>query len=284
MALDRPATAFRPLPLPGLGALTFAALNLLGIAAYLHPFLFASAGGSDGDWFAHNADGPLVFAAIAALSMLLIVAELTSGGLNSKSLAVLGVLSALAAVLRTVTLPAGANLYFFLVILGGYTFGPRLGFLLGALSFFLSAIVTGGVGPWLPFQMFASAWIGLSAGLLRLLLDRARAPFRAQVAAVIVLGACWGLLYGAITNLWFWPFWSGGEDITYQPGIGPAEALRRYWNFYLLTSFGWDIASTACNTIVLSILGAPLLRALLRFQQRFTWRTGPLPPVPNVSP
>ena len=53
--------------------------------------------------------------------------------LNSKSLAALGVLAALAAVLRTVTLPAGANLYFFLVILGGYAFGLRMGFLLGAL-------------------------------------------------------------------------------------------------------------------------------------------------------
>jgi energy-coupling factor transport system substrate-specific component len=73
-------------------------------------------------------------AAVASLCLLLIVSELTGGRLNSKSLAVLGVLSALAAVLRTITLPAGANLYFFLVILGAYTFGPRMGFLLGVVS------------------------------------------------------------------------------------------------------------------------------------------------------
>jgi len=264
-----------PVRLPGISDLAFALLNGMGVAAYLHPFIFARAGNSEGDWFSHNADGPLVFAGIAALCMVLIVGELTSGGINSKSLAVLGVLSALAAVLRTVTLPAGANLYFFVVILGGYTFGPRLGFLLGALSFFLSAVVTGGFGPWLPFQMFAAAWMGLSAGGLRALLAGMRVPFRGQVVAVVILGAVWGLLYGAITNLWFWPFWVGGGDIAYQPGIGLAEALRRYWNFYLVTSLGWDLASMVCNTVILSILGAPLLRALLRFQQRFTWEWGP---------
>ena len=49
-----------------------------------------------------------MFAAVAALCMVMIVADLTGGGLNSKSLAALGVLSALAAVLRTISLPAGA--------------------------------------------------------------------------------------------------------------------------------------------------------------------------------
>ena len=161
MALERTLPRPRPMPLPSFSTLSFVALNLLGVLAYLHPFISAGATHTDSRWFEHNTDAPLIFAAVAALSMLLIVAELTTGGLNSKSLAVLGVLSALAAVLRTITLPAGANLYFFLVILGAYAFGPRLGFLLGALSFFLSAVVTGGVGPWLPFQMFASAWMGL---------------------------------------------------------------------------------------------------------------------------
>jgi energy-coupling factor transport system substrate-specific component len=251
----------------------FVALNALGLVAYLHPFISAGATQSDSRWFGHDTDAPLVFAAVAALCMVMIVADLTGGGLNSKSLAALGVLSALAAVLRTISLPAGANLYFFLVILGGYSFGPRMGFLLGALSFFLSAVVTGGMGPWLPFQMFASAWIGLSAGALHPLVRSIGLRGRAELAVVVAFGACWGLLYGAITNLWFWPFWAGGPDVTYQPGIGVLEALRRYWNFYLLTSFGWDLLSSFCNALVLAIVGGPLLRALLRFKDRFTWES-----------
>ena len=278
MAIEGAIVRRTSVPLPRLSTLSFVVLNLLGLAAYLAPFVSSGATHSGSRWFEHNTDAPLLFAAVAALCMVLIVAELTGGGLNSKSLAALGVLSALAAVLRTVTLPAGANLYFFLVILGAYAFGPRMGFLLGALSFFLSAVVTGGIGPWLPFQMFASAWMGLSAGAMRPLLVRAGLKGRWEVAAVVAFGAGWGLLYGAITNLWAWPFWLGGPDVTYQPGIGVAETFRRYWNYYLLTSFGWDLLRSACNVLVLVVLGGPLLRALLRFRQRFTFEIGPRPP------
>jgi energy-coupling factor transport system substrate-specific component len=271
MALDRPFARAPRLVAPSLSTLTLVMLNLLGLVAYLNPFFAAGATSTATDGFAHNTDAPLIFAGVAALCLVLIVAELTGGGLNSKSLAALAVLSAMAAVLRTVTLPAGANLYFFLVILGAYAFGPRMGFLLGALSFFLSAIVTGGAGPWLPFQMFASAWMGLSAGCLRPVVQRARLSGRAELAVVVAFGVAWGLLFGAITNLWSWPFWAGGPDVSYQPGIGVAEALRRYWNFYFLTSFGWDLMRSACNALVLATAGGPLLRALLRFHDRFSW-------------
>ena len=259
--------------LPSMSDLSLVTLNLLGVVAYLHPFISAGAAERDSRWFQHNTDAPLVFAGIATLCMVLVVSELTGGGLNSKSLAALGVLSAMAAVLRTITLPAGANVYFLLVILGGYSFGWRMGFLLGALSFFLSAVVTGGIGPWLPFQMFAAAWIGLSAGGLQALTARFRIRGRAEVWLVVAFGIAWGLLFGAITNLWFWPFWTGGPDVTYQPGIGVLEALRRYWNFYLVTSFGWDLARSICNAFLIAILGGPLLRAMLRFRQRFTWES-----------
>lgn len=274
MALDR--TLPRPLgvPLPSMSTVSFVALNLLGVVAYLHPFIASEATQPGSRWFGHNTDAPLVFASVAALCMVLIVAELTGGGLNSKSLAALGVLAAFAAILRTITLPAGANLYFFLVILGAYAFGVRMGFLLGALSFFLSAVVTGGIGPWLPFQMLASAWMGANAGMLRPFALRMGLQGRSEVALLMVFGAAWGLLYGVIINLWSWPFWVGGPDVTYAPGVGLSEALRRYWNFYFVTSFGWDLLRSVCNAIVIGALGGPLLRALLRFRDRFTFELG----------
>ncbi|MFN8616507.1 MAG: ECF transporter S component [Dehalococcoidia bacterium] len=256
------------------GRWLFAGLNVVGLVAYLAPF-FAPALREDGsETFAHRTDAPIVFAAMAALCLVLVVADLTAGGLNSKSLAALGVLAALAAVLRTITLPAGANLYFFLVILGGYAFGARMGFLLGALSFFLSAVITGGIGPWLPFQMFAAAWMGITAGCLSWWLGRLRIHGRAEVAAVVLLGIAWGLLFGAITNLWSWPFFAAGPDISYEAGLGPAETLRRYWNYYILTSFGWDLLRSVCNAVVLVVVGGPLLRALVRFRRRFTFELG----------
>lgn len=271
MALSRSLPRARGFALPSLSSVSFVALNLLGLVAYLHPFVASNATQPGSRWFAHNTDAPLVFAAVATLCMVLVVAELTGGGLNSKSLAALGVLSAFAAVLRTITLPAGANLYFFLVILGGYAFGVRMGFLLGALSFFLSAIVTGGFGPWLPFQMFASAWMGANAGLMRPLAMRFGLGRRGEVALLAAFGAAWGLVFGAITNVWSWPFFVAGPDVTYVPGLGLGEALRRYWNFYLLTSFGWDLLRSICNALVIVFLGGPLLHALLRFRERFTF-------------
>lgn len=271
MALSRPLPRVGGFALPSFSSVSFVALNLLGLVAYLHPFVASNATQPGSRWFAHSTDAPLVFAAVATLCMVLVVAELTGGGLNSKSLAALGVLSAFAAVLRTVTLPAGANLYFFMVILGGYAFGVRMGFLLGALSFFLSAVVTGGFGPWLPFQMFASAWMGANAGLLRPLAVRFRFGRRGEIALLVAFGAAWGLLFGAITNVWSWPFFVAGPDITYVPGLGLAETLRRYWNFYLLTSFGWDLLRAVCNMLVIGFLGGPLLRALIRFRERFTF-------------
>jgi energy-coupling factor transport system substrate-specific component len=251
------------------GTWAFVLLNLVGLSAYLNPFFAPSFQEGGGSSFANRTDAPVVFAGTAALCLVLAVAELTGRGMNSKSLAALGVLAALAAVLRTITLPAGANLYFFLVILGGYAFGYRMGFLLGALSFFLSAVVTGGIGPWLPFQMFASAWMGASAGLLHTLTAQVGFGRRSEVTVVVLFGVLWGLLFGAITNLWSWPFFASGPDISYEPGLGPVETLRRYWNYYVLTSFGWDLLRSVCNAVVLVMVGGPLLRALSRFRERF---------------
>ena len=272
---NQPAAAWRRLDS---GLVIFVALNVLGLFAYLHPFFAQGATAGDSRWFSHNADAPIAFAGIAALCLALAVADLTGGALNSKSLAALGILAALAAVLRTITLPAGANLYFFLVILGGYAFGYRVGFLLGALSFFLSAVITGGIGPWLPFQMFASAWMGMSAGALRPLMAHAGISGRPEMLVVVAFGAIWGIAFGAITNLWAWPFLIAGPDIAYEPGLGPLETLRRYWNYYLLTSLGWDLLRSVCNALVLLFLGGPLLRALLRFQERFQFELRPHPP------
>ena len=55
--------------------------------------------------------------------------------------------------------------------LAGYIFGARFGFLLGVMTLLVSALLTGGVGPWLPYQMFTAGWIGLTSGWLPRLPD-----------------------------------------------------------------------------------------------------------------
>ncbi len=40
---------------------------------------------------------------------------------------------------------------------------------MGVYTIVVSALITGGVGPWLPYQMLVTGWVGMSAGGLRLL-------------------------------------------------------------------------------------------------------------------
>ena len=92
--------------------------------------------------------------------------EVRRGTMNGATVAILGVLSACAGLLRLFDLPGGGSGIFFLVVLAAAAFGPRFGLLLGLCAMAVSAIVTGGIGPWLPFQMLALAWMGGMAGFV----------------------------------------------------------------------------------------------------------------------
>jgi len=256
-----------------LSTLTLAAVSLVGVAAFLYPFVLADAPSSPSEAGARAEDAPVIFALVLSLALLLIVLELTRDGLNAKSASVLAVLVMAAAALRVPTLPAGANAFFLLVIVGGYVFGPRLGFLQGALALFVSAFVVGGVGPWLPFQMFAAGWMGMSAGWLGRAAERLlRDHRRIEVVLLAAFAGTWGFLFGAIMNLWFWPFVTQGESISWRPGLGLGETVRHYWSFYLLTSAGWDAWRALANVLLLLAVGRPALDMLVRFRDRFQVR------------
>src|SRR5699024_8171036 len=123
-------------------------------------------------------------------------------GLDAKALALLGVLSAINAAIRPVlgAGTAGVESIFFLLVLAGRAFGPGFGYLLGFTSMFASALLTAGVGPWLPSQMLCAAWVGLGAGLLPRKLGG-----RAELLVLIGYGIVAAYLFGALMNLWFWP-------------------------------------------------------------------------------
>ena len=86
--------------------------------------------------------------------------------MNGATIALLGMLAACAGLLRLIDLPGGGSGIFFLIVLAGAAFGPRFGLLLGLCAMAVSAIITGGIGPWLPFQMLALGWMGAGAGFL----------------------------------------------------------------------------------------------------------------------
>lgn len=245
----------------------------VGGVAFLSPFF----GEGDATATAHASDAPFLVLALVGLCLVAVVANLMAGAMHARTVALLGILSAVNAVLRAVPGPAGFSAIFFLLILCGYTYGPTFGFLMGALSLLVSALLGAGVGPWLPFQMFAAGWVGLSSGLLP---DLHRHP-RWELVLLATWGALWGLAFGAIMNLWFWPYLAGPstvQDAYWQPGLGLAAALRRYAAFYLVTSLWWDLGRAGGNAVLILLLGRPILRVLRRFRRvlQFT-QSGPGP-------
>jgi hypothetical protein len=122
--------------------LVYGLIIVVGIGAFLYPFWFPS------DAFAltaHAGDGPLWAAAIGALVVAAVTLEIQRGTMNGATVAVLGVLSAAAALGRLVDLPGNNAGIFFLVILAGVAFGPRFGLLLGLCAMATSAVLSGGI-------------------------------------------------------------------------------------------------------------------------------------------
>ena len=241
-------------------ALLFAA-SALGVVAFGWPLLASPTGSVDA---AHASDAPWLFVVLLPLLLAVLLAELAEGSLDAKAIALLGVLAALGAALR---LPsggvAGFEPVFFLLIPAGRVLGRGFGFVLGALTLFVSALLTGGVGPWLPFQMFGAAWIGFFAGCLPGWRGRAEVMMLAAYAAVA------SLVYGAILNLWFWPFVAGGEtSVSFVEGAGLAENLSRFWAFHLTTSLGFDIPRAVFTAGFVLLAGRPILNALRRASRR----------------
>src|SRR5687768_12116919 len=142
---------------------TLVVANIAGAFAFLWPF--AAPALLDGDRVAALGSGWILVILLACIGSLLFL-ELGRGGLGPKTVALIGVLGAAMVALRLPGFIAGFSAMFIVVLLAGNAFGPSFGFTLGAIGTFASGIFVGGLGPWLPFQMVAVAWVGLGAGLL----------------------------------------------------------------------------------------------------------------------
>jgi energy-coupling factor transport system substrate-specific component len=259
------------------GALAIAVASLVGLAAFCWP-LFAHASALQNQ--AHAGDAPWIMAAIIPLLLVALLGEVSAGGIDAKGVALLGVLGACGAALR---LPSGGTAgfepTFFLLFPAGYVLGRHFGFLLGALTLFASALITGGVGPWLPFQMMAAAWMGYGAGLLPRTSKRQELWFLAAYAAV----AC--LLYGLLTNLWFWPFGAGTTTtFSFQPGAPLAHNLARFLAFDVTTSLGFDIPRAVLNATLILTVGRPVVAALRRASHKAAFGAAVELPAPAPAP
>jgi energy-coupling factor transport system substrate-specific component len=214
---------------------------------------------------------PFFFLALLPLVILVVIAEVSEGGMDSRVLALLGVLSAANALIRMLGAgTAGIELVFFLLILAGRVFGPGFGFVLGCTSLFASALLTAGVGPWLPYQMMVAAWVGMGAGFLP-----RRMGGRAESAVLVAYAVVASYSYGILMDLSSWPFAFGiavpgyEGDLSFVPGDPLSENLQRFLVYTLVTSTGsWDTGRAITTSLAVVVLGPSILTTLRRAAKR----------------
>ena len=227
----------------------------------------------------------VLFSALVAVSALVVLGvALQTHRLSTRLLAVLAALVAIDATLRLVIVIGllGFSPIFFLIIAGGFVMGPSFGFASGALTLLLSAVLTAGLGPWLPYQMLAAGWVGMGAGYLGRLTRRSTSPW--TIAVLCLYGAAAGFVYGLLLDLWEWPLLvaSGSSPLSWLPGAGLTALLRRFGGFYLATSLAYDSFRAAGNLVLIAVLGPAVIRALDRFRRRFLLEWAE--PVPASEP
>lgn len=206
------------------------------------------------------------------VAVVLTISEVSNSHLDAKSVALLGVLAALVAALRPLGAGAvGIEPMWFLLILSARVFGPSFGFLLGLTSVFISALLTGGLGPWLGYQMFAAAWIGLLAGLLP---GRKSVRGKKEIAMLMLFAVFASELFGILMDLQFWPWALGGNtQLSFLAGAPIAENLYRFFTFHFLTAMAWDLPRAVFTSGLILIAGHPVLAALRRTYVRAAFLT-----------
>jgi len=232
--------------------------TFIGFVAFAWPFVVAP--GTFGD----GAVAPILFGALLVLVLAVVFAGIAEGGIDAKAVAMLGVLSAIGAALRPLGAgTAGIETVFFTLVIAGRVFGAGFGFTLGCTTLFASALFTGGVGPWMPYQMFGCAWVGLFAGLLP------PATGKRELAMLAAYGAVSAYLFGFMLNLSFWPFTlDPASTVSYLPGAGFVTNVERYLVFDATTSLGWDTGRAITNVVCILVVGPAMLATFRRAARR----------------
>lgn len=254
------------------GLITNLIIFVLGFLSLAAPFVLPQARNAG----AQSASFPIMISLIIGLCLIIVFYEIQTAIIDNKMIAFLGILIAINSAIRflenAIPGPAGFSPTFFLIILVGYSFGGRMGFLMGAMTMFVSALITGGVGPWLPGQMITAGWVGQSAVFIKLIVRAFNWKEKTgEIVLLSIFGAFWGFLYGAIMNLWFWPFLGTAPGQSWLQSAGFLENLGRYATYYLTTSLIWDITRAVGNVLTIVFLTQPVRKVFTRFKMRFSF-------------
>lgn len=242
-------------------ALPVGLVSLAGLVIFCWPFFGSGLPANTPAW-------ALMLACVAGLMLV----EAGSRQLDARAIALLAAIAAIDAALRlaVITGIGGFNPIYFLVLCAGYVFGTSFGFMAGALSILVSALLSGGIGPWVPYQVFGLGWVGVAAGVAGRW--RSPAPGWRDVVVLAAVGGVMGWVFGALLDVTDWvPVYRGNPTIGWLPGMAPFTALIHFWRYYLLTSLAYDTFRAVGNVVMVAALGLPVLAALARLRGRLTF-------------
>jgi len=243
----------------------FVVFSFLALGIFAWPF-FAGSG-------LVEAGAAITLSLVAIPVIVLVLSLMADSSLRSvNTLALVGVLSGVAALARVLSTGFGGfELVFVVVILTGRALGPRPGFVVGVLAIALSSLVWGGFGPWTPYQMIALGWVGLGAGLIPTTWGRESGlGSRREVLVLAAYGVVASYLFGLLMNLWFWPVAVGPEtSISLDSTASLGENLASFLLYSLATStLTWDTVRAITTVVTLVMVGGAALRAIRRVYSR----------------
>ncbi len=204
-------------------------------------------------------DWGLTATLLIVLALLFLYLGFERSAVSVREIGVIAVLATVAAVARVpfAVIP-GVQPTTFLVIVSGFVFGPRAGFMVGATAALVSNLFLG-QGPWTPFQMLVWGLVGVSAGFLGLL-----APRTGRIG-MSIFSLVWGYLFGWLMNLWFWACFV--QPLTWQTFLATYAA-----------SFIFDTLHASGNIALYMILGPQVVKVLKRFQRKLVFTITPTNP------
>jgi len=138
-----------------------------------------------------------------------------------------------------------------IIIIAGVAFGGEAGFLVGAMTGFVSNMFFG-QGPWTPWQMFAFGIIGFLAGVLF-----RKGVLRRRVISLAVFGGlATFLIYGGLLN--------PAGVLIFQPSPTRSMFLAAY-----IYGLPFDLIHAAATVTFLLIIARPMLEKLDRIKEKY---------------
>lgn len=186
---------------------------------------------------------------------------------KSKAVAFLGMFTALIATLRPIGLGAiGIEPMWFALILISRVMGFRLSIVLAISSMTLSALLTGGVGPWLPWQILAAMIIAGGTSLIPTSLRG-----RWETVFLAVYGVVAAELYGLIMDLSFWPLALGsGTQLSFSSDISWSANAMRFLKYHFIGALAWDVPRAILTSTLILLAGPSVLFAIRRSFRKAT--------------